>query len=107
MIKNLKKYGFKTIRLPITWINFIDQMGNIESNWIAFMKQVIDFVIKDYNIYCIINIHNDGKDDNWLSKGINDKNMFIKLWTQISNEFIYLWIIQVIFQKMVMILKLY
>ena len=107
MIKNLKKYGFKTIRLPITWINFIDQMGNIESNWIAFMKQVIDFVIKDYNIYCIINIHNDCKDDNWLSKGINDKNMFIKLWTQISNEFIYLWIIQVIFQKMVMILKLY
>lgn len=107
MIKNLKKYGFKTIRLPITWINFIDQMGNIESNWIAFMKQVIDFVIKDYNIYCIINIQNDCKDDNWLSKGINDKNMFIKLWTQISNEFIYLWIIQVIFQKMVMILKLY
>ena len=88
MIKSLKKYGFKTIRLPITWINFIDQMGNIDSNWIAFIKQVIDYVIKDYNMYCIINVHNDCKDDNWLSKGINAKNMFIKLWTQISNEFI-------------------
>ena len=88
MIKSLKKYGFKTIRLPITWINFIDQMGNIDSNWIAFIKQVIDYVIKDYNMYCIINVHNDCKDDNWLSKGKNAKNMFIKLWTQISNEFI-------------------
>ena len=88
MIKNLKKYGFKTIRLPITWINFIDQLGNIDSNWITCIKQIIDFVIKDYNMYCIINVHNDCKDDNWLSQGINAKNMFIKLWRQISNEFI-------------------
>ena len=34
MIKSLKKSGFKTIRLPITWINFIDKMGNIDLNWI-------------------------------------------------------------------------
>jgi endoglucanase len=88
MIKNLKKYGFKTIRLPITWINFIDEMGNIDSNWIFYIKQIIDFVVKDYNMYCIINVHNDCKDDNWLSKGINAKNMFIKLWSQISKEFI-------------------
>ena len=88
MIKNLKKYGFKTIRLPITWINFIDKRGNIDSNWILYIKQVIDFAVKDYNMYCIINVHYDCKDDNWLSKGINAKNMFIKLWRQISNEFI-------------------
>ena len=79
MIKNLKKYGFKTIRLPITWINFIDQLGNIDSNWITCIKQIIDFVIKDYNMYCIINVHYDCKDDNWLSKGLKAKTMFIKL----------------------------
>jgi endoglucanase len=79
MIKSLKKYGFKTIRLPITWINFIDNKGNIDSNCILYIKKVIDFVVKDYNMYCIINIHNDCKDDNWLSKGINAKNKFIKL----------------------------
>ena len=88
MIKNLKKYGFKTIRLPITWINFIDEMGNIDSNWIFYIKQVIDFIVNDYNMYCIINVHYDCKNDNWLSKGINAKNMFIKLWSQISKEFI-------------------
>lgn len=29
MIKNLKLNGFKTIRFPITWINFIYEEGNI------------------------------------------------------------------------------
>jgi endoglucanase len=48
---------------------------------------VVDWIVKDYNMYCIINVHNDCKGDNWLSKGINAKNMFIKLWSQISNEF--------------------
>ena len=88
MIKNLKKYGFKTIRLPITWINFIDKLGNIDINWILSIKEVVDWVIKDYNMYCIINIHHDCKDDNWLAKGVNAKNMFIKFWKQISKEFI-------------------
>ena len=88
MIKNLKKYGFKTIRLPITWINFIDKMGNIDSNWIVHIKEVVDWIVKDYHMYCIINVHYDCKDDNWLSKGLKAKTMFIKLWSQISNEFI-------------------
>ena len=88
MIKNIKKSGFKTIRLPITWINFIDKMGNIDLSWILYIKKVVDWVVKDYNMYCIINVHNDGKDDNWLSKGINAKDMFIKFWNQISKEFI-------------------
>ena len=88
MIKNLKKYGFKTIRLPITWMHFIDKKGNIDPNWIKSIKEVVDWIVKDYNMYCIINVHNDCKGDNWLSKGINAKNMFIKLWTQISKEFI-------------------
>jgi len=88
MIKNLKKYGFKTIRLPITWINFIDQKGNIDSHWIVYIKEVVDWIVKDYHMYCIINLHNDCKDGNWLSKGTKAKKMFITLWSQIANEFI-------------------
>jgi len=88
MIKNLKKYGFKTIRLPITWINFIDVRGNIDSNWIVYIKEVVDWIVKDYHMYYIINVHNDCKDNNWLSKGISAKSMFIKLWSQIANAFI-------------------
>ena len=30
MIKKIKKYGFKTICFPVTWMNFIDDEGNIK-----------------------------------------------------------------------------
>ena len=86
LISNIKKKGFKTIRFPITWINFIDESGKINSNWMARVKEVIDWII-NYNIYCIINVHHDGKSGNWLSKGIDSKNKYDLLWTQIANEF--------------------
>ena len=38
-------------------------------------------------MYCIINVHHDGKSGNWLSKGIDSKNKYDLLWTQIANEF--------------------
>ena len=61
MIKKIKKYGFKTIRFPVTWMNFIDDEGNVKSEWMKKVKQVIDIIIKE-NIYCILNVHNDGAD---------------------------------------------
>ena len=88
MISKLKRYGFKTIRLPITWINFIDSTGKIDSEWLSYIRNVIDWIINDNNMFCIINVHGDGKDDNWLSKGISVKNIFINLWKQIAEEFI-------------------
>ena len=86
LISNIKKKGFKTIRFPITWINFMDESGKINSNWMARVKEVIDWIINN-NMYCIINVHHDGKPGNWLSKGIDSKNKYDLLWTQISNEF--------------------
>ena len=38
-------------------------------------------------MYCIINIHYDGKEGGWLHEGINAKDKFINIWTQLSNEF--------------------
>ena len=40
LILRLKKYGFKTIRIPITWINFIDEKGNINSEWLYRIKEL-------------------------------------------------------------------
>ena len=40
LIANIKKYGFKTIRFPVTWIYFIDQYGNINPEWILRVKEV-------------------------------------------------------------------
>ena len=86
MIKKIKKYGFKTIRFPVTWMHFIDDEGNINSEWMKKVKEVIDIIIKE-NLYCILNVYNDGDNENWLRRGMEIKDRYINLWTQIANEF--------------------
>jgi endoglucanase len=86
MIKKLKKYGFKTIRFPVTWMYFIDDKGNIESKWMARIKEVVDIIIKE-KLYCILNVHNDGFYTSWLIRGMEIIDKYINLWTQIANEF--------------------
>ena len=83
MIANIKKYGFKTIRFPVTWIYFIDEFGNIEPEWILRVKEVVKW-ITDKNIYCILNVYSDTKE--WIT-GIESKSKYINLWKQIAEEF--------------------
>ena len=86
LIISIKKYGFKTIRVPITWMHFMDESGTINPVWMNRVKEVVNWIIK-LKMYCIINVDNDGAPGNWLSKGISSKDKFIYLWTQIANEF--------------------
>ena len=86
MINKIKRYGFKTIRFPVTWTNFIDELGNIDSNWMKLIKEVIDLIMNE-KMYCILNIHHDGKYGNWLTKGMKYKDIYINLWTQIADTF--------------------
>ena len=86
MFISIKKYGFKTIRFPVTWINIIDYNGNINSEWMARIKEIVNNIINS-NLYCILNVHNDGLFENWLNQGLSVKNKYINLWKQISNEF--------------------
>ena len=86
MISSIKRSGFKTIRFPVTWINFIDNYGNINSDWMKNVKEVIDLIINS-NMYCILNLENDGKKGNWLSRGIIFKDKYTNLWSQIAKEF--------------------
>ena len=80
MIKKIKKYSFKTIRFPVTWMNFIDNEGNINSEWMERVKEVIDIIIKE-KLYCILNIHNDGHYQGWLVRGIEVKDRYINIWS--------------------------
>ena len=86
MIKKLKKYGFKTIRFPVTWLYFIDDYGNINSEWMLLVKEVVSLIIKE-ELYCILNIYNDAYFGNWISRGIEVKDKYINLWAKIANEF--------------------
>jgi len=88
MISNLKKYGFKTVRFPVTWMNFIDEYGNINSEWMSRVKEVVNLILKK-NLYCVLNIQNDAERGSWLYDGITAKNKYINLWRQIAEEFKY------------------
>ena len=50
------------------------------------IKEVVDLIV-NAELYCILNIQNDGIYGNWLSWGIESKDKYINLWTQIANEF--------------------
>ena len=86
LLLKLKKYGFKTIRFRVTWMNFMDEFGKVDKNWMFRVRQIVDWII-NYNMYCILNVHHDGYTNKWLSKGESAKEKFIILWQQIANEF--------------------
>lgn len=86
MIKNLKRQGFNTIRLPVTWIYFIDNYGNIQPKWMSQIKNVVDIIVKN-KVYCILNIYGDTDYPNWLSEGKASKDIYTNFWRQIAEEF--------------------
>ena len=86
ILLKLKRYGFKTIRFPVTWMYFMDESGKVDKKWMSRVRQFVDWVI-NYKMYCILNVHNDGEYNNWLTKGELAKEKFVILWQQIANEF--------------------
>mgnify|MGYP002624260009 FL=1 len=86
MATTIKKYGFKTVRFPVTWMNFMDESGNVKAEWMTRVKEVVDWII-NAGLYCILNVHHDGVAGNWLSQGAYVKSRYVTLWTQIATEF--------------------
>ena len=82
----IKKYGFKTIRFPVTWTTFMDSSNIVNSEWMKRVKEVVDWII-NINMYCILNVYHDGASGNWLSEGLKAKEKYVKLWGQIAMEF--------------------
>ena len=86
MINNIKKNGFKTIRFPVTWAKFIDNLGNVNPQWMLRVKEVVKWIINK-NIYCILNIYHDSDIGNWIYDELNGKDKYFYLWKQIAEEF--------------------
>ena len=88
MIKEIKKSGFTTVRIPITWQQMISSDGTPNSEWLARIKEVVDYCINN-DMYAIINTHHDEGGSNqsgWIN-GTGAKTKFANLWTNIANYF--------------------
>ena len=81
-IASIKKYGFKTIRFPVSWSDFMDEAGKINSEWMTRVKEVVNWTVEE-KMFCILNVYDDG----WLLEELSVKNKYINLWSQISREF--------------------
>ena len=89
LIATVKAAGFNAVRIPITWYEHIDKEGNINSEWIQRVQEVVDYVIRQ-DMYCVINVHHDSG-GGWLKATpecyAQNSEKFAKLWTNIAIHF--------------------
>jgi len=102
-IKALKGYGYKTIRLPITWAENLGPAPDytIKTAWLDRVETIVNWCL-DEGMYVIINIHHDGHGNSksWIQnapKGYPDNEANVTavakqlaaVWTQIAGRFYY------------------
>jgi endoglucanase len=93
-IEALKKNGYRTIRLPVSWMEHLGPAPNypIENEWMDRVAQVVGWIL-DEDMYCILNLHHDGGNGvkPWIRNADKDREgvtqQFIAVWTQIANHF--------------------
>jgi len=93
-IKALKKYGYKTIRLPVTWAEYMGTAPNfiIEEERMSRVEEVVKWILAE-DMYCIINLHHDGgeSDKSWILNAGSEPDrvsgQFSKIWAQIAARF--------------------
>ena len=88
LMNAIKAKGFNTVRIPTTWFNHVDGDFNIDSQWMARVKEVVDYCYKN-DMYVILNVHHE----EWINRAdfgsaYNEMSTKLKkLWTQIATEF--------------------
>lgn len=91
LIQAIKAEGFKTIRIPVTWMNCLDSSNNIDAAFMSRVKEVVDYCINE-GLYVVLNVHHDGSTDGgWLRNAQNDYTnvsaKYQKIWEQIADNF--------------------
>lgn len=110
LFKMFKEAGFNAIRLPVTWYPHMGSTffksstsltwsptkqpltGDVDPAWMKRVHEIVDYIISQ-DMYCVLNVHHDTGAGNaaWLiaDGDVYEKNrdLYIKLWTQIAEEF--------------------
>ncbi|WP_150267500.1 glycoside hydrolase family 5 protein [Paenibacillus tepidiphilus] len=96
LIKKVKAAGFKTIRIPVSYLNLIGSAPSytINSAWLDRVKTVVDYAYNE-GLYVVINVHGDGYNTvqgGWLLVNSSNqtviKEKYKKVWEQIANKFV-------------------
>ncbi len=79
--------GFKTLRVPITWQNHLDENFNIEKAWLDRVEEVVNYGL-NRDMYVIINIHHDEEIISPTYERVEvSKEVVETIWRQVSERF--------------------
>ncbi|MCQ2506255.1 MAG: glycoside hydrolase family 5 protein, partial [Lachnospiraceae bacterium] len=98
MIKTLKEAGFKTIRVPVSWHNHVDEIKGddghytftIHDIWLDRVQEVVDYCYNE-GLYVIINIHHDDYTDYYVypdaAHAERSFDYMRSIWSQLAERF--------------------
>ncbi len=82
----VKDAGFKSVRIPVTWDEHLDEEGTIEQAWLDRVQEVVDMALAE-ELYVILDTHHEM----WLDlKPEREKEIgerLSRVWTQIAQCF--------------------
>ncbi len=93
MIDEIKKAGFNSVRVPVTYYDHINDEGIIDEEWLDRVEEVVNYVL-DNDMYCIIDIHHDTglyEGGSWIKadadKYEENAQKLSNIWKQIALKF--------------------
>lgn len=90
LVQTVADVGFKTIRIPVSWHNHIDENWQIDKEWLDRVQEIVDWALEE-DMYVIINIHHDdGKEYVYTSYAcVEQSQKYVKaIWSQLSQRFV-------------------
>ncbi len=89
MLDAVKAKGFNTIRVPVTWFQHVDENYTINAEWLARVKEVVDYCYNN-GMYVILNLHHEEPYQNRPTLGVDyeEINGYVTtLWKQLAETF--------------------
>lgn len=87
MIDAVAAAGFNTVRIPTTWYCRADKEFTIRPEWLARVKEVVDYCYAN-DMYVILNTHHE---TDWMVPTVDKiddvETKFVYLWQQIAEYF--------------------
>ena len=88
-IAAVKAAGFRTVRIPVSWHNHVDAENRISAQWLARVKEVVDWC-RACDLYVIVNTHHDVGDFGYYPDSANlarSKEFLGAVWQQLAEAF--------------------
>ncbi len=86
LLSSVRKAGFSTVRIPVTWADHMDEDGEIQEEWLSRVQEVVDLALRE-GLYVILDTHHE----EWISLEQAAEaeviQRFCSLWAQIARHF--------------------